>query len=170
MSRVLSFRDIQRVPGLDKYTEVQLLSIERDKEVNEVLEVLGFDINQPILYVPSKHRDLAGKVAVGFRAVGQISGNDEYMNSRLCPLIEKLVWAAKRDPSLAQELFKLIGHSVNLEEEAIEEDGEFLDEEVEPDFDDITEQIQALEELRNVIRGWPYNDQGNLKTPKEYQE
>lgn len=169
MSRVFSFRDLQRVPGLDRLTETELLKVENDDEVNAVLAVMGFDISQPILYIPSQHRDMTGRVAVGFRAVGQINGRSDYMNTRLCPLIERLIYAAQKDPSLARELAKMIGHSVNLDDEAIEEDGLFLDDDVDPDYEIITAQLEALVEIRNSIRGFPYNEQGNLKTPAEYQ-
>lgn len=170
MSRVFSFRDIKRAPKLAHMTEVEILSIQNDYLVNEVLAAVGFDIAQPILYMASKHRDLAGHVAVGFRAVGEIDGFSDYMSSRQVPLIERLIWAAQKDPSLARELSKMIGHSVDFRNDAIEDDGPSLDEDIDPDYQMLTEQIEALHELRDHARGWPFNEQGNLKTPSEYQQ
>lgn len=168
MSRVFSFRDILRVPELSHLNEVDLLNVKNDSLVNEVLAAVGFDITRPILYVPSNHRDLSNHVAVGFRAVGEINGRSEYMNTRMCPLIERLIFAAQKDPSLAKELSKMIGHSVDLSDSAIEEDTDFL-EEVEEEFEVISMQLELLTALRDSIRGNPYNEQGNLKTPAEYQ-
>lgn len=170
MSRVLSFRDLRLIPELSEFTEVEMLSISRDGLMLEALELLGFDTRAPILYVPSKHRDLQGVVAVGFRAIGEINNDAAYRNSRCCPLIERLLWAAKKDPSLARELAKMIGHSVNLDSDAIEEEfPDFPEEDIEPDFEMVVNQLAALTFLRDTLRGSPYNDQGNLKTPSEYQ-
>lgn len=171
MSRVFSFRDLGRAPNLKGLNETELLSPKWDEEVNKVLAAVGFDINAPILYVPSQHRDLAGKVAVGFRAVGEISSDTSYLNSRMCPLIERLIWAAQKDPSLAKELSRMMGHSVNLDnDEALEESLDFPEADVEPDYELIQEQIEVLTFLRDQIRGIPYNEQGNLKTPAEYKQ
>lgn len=169
MSRVFSFRDLRRIPELSQLTEAEMLKPEHDALVNQALAQLGFNINAPILYVPSQHRDFAGKVAVGFRAVGEISSDPAYLNSRICPLIERLIWAAQKDPSLAKELSKMMGHSVNLDDDAAEEAADFPDTDVDPNYEIIQEQITTLTLLRDVLRGSPYNDQGNLKTPAEYQ-
>ncbi len=171
MSRVISFRDLQRVESLAGFTETELLKIENDAKVNAVLAALGFDMNQPILYEPSKHRDMAGSVAVGFRAVGEINGYSEYMDTRMPPLIERLIWASKTDMSLAFELSRMMGHTVNLMDDALEDDVcEIEAEYVEQDYEMVQEQIEALIDLRNHIRGSAYNEYGNLKTPGEYKE
>lgn len=169
MSRVISFRDLQRVPALSKLSETELLKIENDDLVNSALVQLGFDIAQAIYYTPSKHRDLAGDVAVGYRAVGELSGDREYMRSRLCPLIERLIWASQRDPSLAKELNNMMGGGVNLDEDALTDSGEYLDEDIEPDYEIVSAQLRALEDIRDSIRGCAFNEQGNLKTTAEYK-
>jgi hypothetical protein len=169
MSRNFSFRDLRRIPELAKFTEVELLDPSKDELVNQALVQLGFNINAPILYVASQHRDLAGKVEVGFRAVGEISSDPAYLNSRLCPLIERLIWAAQKDPSLARELAKMMGHSVNLDDDATDEANDFPDSDIEPTYEVVQLQIEALTFLRDEIRGSPYNEQGNLKTSAEYQ-
>lgn len=141
-----------------------------DALVNQALVQLGFNINVPILYVPSQHRDLSGAVAVGFRAVGEISSDPAYLNSRLCPMIERLIWAAQKDPSLARELSRMTGHNVTLGEEVTDEANDFPDSDIEPNYEITQMQIEALTFYRDEVRGTPYNDQGNLKTPAEYQE
>lgn len=168
MSRVFSFRDLRRIPELSHLSESELLWPKHDAVVNQALAMLGFNVNAPILYVPSQHRDLSGKVEVGYRAVGEISNDPVYLNSKLCPLIERLIWAAQKDPSLAKELSKMMGHSVNLDEDASEEAADFPDTDIDPDYEIIQQQIEVLTLLRDERRGSPYNDQGNLKTPQEY--
>lgn len=170
MSRVFSFRDLQRIPALKGLTETQLLSIERDDLVNQYLAELGFDITKAILYVPAKHRDLSGKVAVGYRAVGDINQDRKWLNSSMCLPIERLIAASKTDMSLTRELAKLMGSNVDLRDDGVvEEPEDFPDELTEPDADDVAHQILILESIRDQVRGSPYNEQGALKTPQEYQ-
>lgn len=169
MSRIFSFRDLKRIEKFASLREVDMLSIEYDDSINEALGQLGFDTRAPILYVPSLHRDLAGKVEVGYRAVGEINNDPSYLNSKLCPIIERLIWAARKDPSLARELSKMMGHSVNLDDDAAEESKDFPDVDVSENYADIQAQIELLTEIRDSIRGNPYNEFGNLKTPAEYK-
>lgn len=170
MSRVFSFRDLQRIPALSGLTEIQLLAIERDDLVNQYLGQLGFDLRKAVFYVPAKHRDLSGKVGIGFRAVGDIDPHDrEFLNSSLCLPIERLVAASKYDLSLTRELAKLMGSTVELKDDyATEEDDGFPEELIEEDCENVREEILMLENIRDMIRGSPYNDHGALKTPLEY--
>lgn len=172
MSRVFSFRDLQRIPALAGLTEVQLLSVERDDLVNTQLAQLGFDIRKPILYVPAKHRDLTGKVAMGYRAVGDIDPhNREFLNSSVCLPIERLIAASKTDMSLCRELAKLMGSNVDLRDDSMEEEPEdFPDELTETDEEAVYHEILILENIRDQVRGSPYNEHGGLKTPMEYQQ
>lgn len=178
MSRVVSFRDlISTVPSLKGYTEIELLDLGMDSLVNEALDVLGFNVNKAILYVPNKHRDMAGKVGIGYRAVGEINPyNRAYLQSRVCPPIERLIAASQTDMSLCKELAKLMGTTTaDLRDTAImdlslwEESSE-SQEYLEEDYAQVTLEILNLEKIRDEIRGNKYNDHGALKTPEEYAQ
>jgi hypothetical protein len=172
MSRVFSFRDLLRINLFEGLNEIDLLQIKNDDLVNSVLAELGFDITKPILYVPAKHRDLSGKVGVGFRAVGDIDPTDrKFLNSSLCQPIERLIAASKTDMSLCRELAKLTGSTVELRDDgAVDEADDYPDELTEPDEEAVAKQILVYENVRDAIRGTPYNEQGALKTPQEYQQ
>lgn len=171
MSRVFSFRDLLRLNIFAGLNEVSLLQIQNDSLVNCVLADLGFDITKPILYVPAKHRDLSGHVAVGYRAVGDINPHDRtFLNSSLCLPIERLIAASKTDMSLTRELAKLLGSTVELRDDgAVDEADDYPEELTEPDEEQVANEILVLENLRDFVRGSPYNEQGALKTPQEYQ-
>lgn len=169
MSRVFSFRDLLRIPALSGLNEIQLLHPAMDSTVNAYLRELGFDLNHAILYVPAKHRDLSGKVAVGFRAVGEISDNRAFITSPLCTITERLLAAANKDPSLCRELCQLMGNSINLGDgEASSEEVDFPDELIEGDYNAVAGEIRNLENLRDQIRGTPYDEAGALKLPGTY--
>lgn len=169
MSRVFSFRDLLRIPALSELNEIQLLHPAMDTIVNGFLSQLGFDLNQAILYVPAKHRDLQGKVSVGFRAVGEISDDRGFLTSKLCTITERLLAAANQDPSLCRELCQLMGNSINLGDGGDGSESEdYPDEMVEPDYDSISSEIRNLENLRDQIRGTPHDEAGALKLPGTY--
>lgn len=170
MSRSMSFRDLRLIPTLSKYNEIELLHPSLDAVINNCLGQLGFDLNYAVQYIPSKHRDIQGKVAVGFRAVGEISNDRAFINSPLCSLTERLVAAAQKDPSLTRELSQLMGNSINLTgEDSGEEAEEFPIELVESDCDEVAKQILNLETIRDAIRGSAYNEDGSLKLPGTYK-
>lgn len=171
MSRVISFRDLQRIPELSKFSEAEILHPSMDAKVKEYLEALGFDIRKPVLYVPAVHRDLAGNVALGFYAAGEVNNDPNYLRSALCPTIERLVAIARKDLGLAFILSRMMGCGVDLTDEGLEEeDSNLPDEYYEPDADEVSALIQFLTHLRDHIRGTPHNaETGALKTLDEYQ-
>jgi hypothetical protein len=166
MSRVFSFRDLQRIPELSKFREVELLHPSLDPLVNCYLVELGFDPNKPIQYRAAKHRDLSGKVAVGFMAVGEINPYSAFVKSSLCSLSERLIAAWHTDPELARDMATLMGSSLQAESSAIEEDDTFPEELVEPDYDEVVVELLNLENIKYNIRGSPYAEDGSLKLPR----
>lgn len=175
MSRVISFRDLMVCTKLAHIrNEIELLNIENDDVVASILAQVGFDVDYPVLYVPSKHRDMQNKVSVGFMAVGDISLNRSFVNSYLCSTTERMIAACYTDPSLMRELNRLTGNRVNykalLADEGEGDLEELPEDMLEPDRDIISAQIKQLTELRDSIRGGIYNEAGDLKTFAEYKQ
>lgn len=172
MSRVFSFRDLQRLDEFKGMSEITMLGVDNDETIGKYLAALGFDLTKPVLYVPAKHRDLSGKVAVGFRAVGDIDPyNRSYIRSSMCDTVERLIAASKYDMSLTKELCKLMGSTVEINDDmATEDDDGFPEELIEEDFKANAAEISNLEAIRDIIRGSPYNEAGALKTFAEYRD
>jgi hypothetical protein len=171
--RVFSFRDLKIIPQLSHMTERDMLKLENDEVILPILEELGFDIRYPILYVPSKHRDLQGKVGVGYRACGTITTNREFLNSHLCEPIDRVIATAQYDMSLTEQLSQLMGtSSIDFSQSVSSmdygEDNVLADDDVEPDYEEIELQLRMLEMIRDEIRGNPYREDGALKTPEDY--
>lgn len=174
MSRVISFRDLMVCSQLSHIkNEVELLSIANDDLVSSILDKIGFDVDYPILYVPSKHRDMQNKVAVGFMVVGEISLNRSFVNSFLCSATERMIAACYTDPTLTKELSRLSGNRVNYQamlQDGVEGEGDELPEDMlEPDRHVVAAQIAQLIEIRDAIRGNYYNEAGDIKTFAEYK-
>lgn len=166
MSRVMSFRDLQLIPELGQYNEIELLHPSMDEVMKNYLGQLGFDTDFGVLYVPNKHRDMQGKVAVGFRAVGEISINRSFVNSSLCSVDERIIAAGVTDMSLAIEMSKMMGNSVAfmaIDAAVYEDDDEFPPELIEPDYLEVLAELEMLVAIRDTIRGSFMDEYGNVK-------
>ena len=113
--KTCSFRDVLKASWLTQYNEIDLLSIDRDEDVNRVLTELGFDCEYPLNYFPAKHRDLSGKIAVGFMVSGEVQCNRKHLTSVFADLTDILISSAYIDPSLTRELADLSGLSRNYD-------------------------------------------------------
>lgn len=173
MSKTLSFRDLQVCSFFKDMNEIQMLSLENDKAMEFALQHVGFDTDYPVTYEPSNHRCMRGKVALGFRAVGEINMNKSYIESPLCTLTERMIAAAYVDPSLTRELSSLMGMRVNfrsLLENGTDSSSEDLpDDMLEPNREFVGKQIDDLITLRDTIRGSLLNERGEAKTFAEYK-
>lgn len=173
MSRVMSFRDLLLIEGLSKYRELDLLHPSMDDKVKFYLDQLGFNIDAPVEYIPNKHRDIRGVVAVGFRAVGTIATGHPFLRSRLATIEDRIMATYFSDPSLAIELSQMLGRGISFSDDDLlpaDDEEEFPPELIEPDYEEVAAELKRLEELRDNIRGPMYNIAGSPKTYKEYAE
>jgi hypothetical protein len=174
MSRVLGFRDLQLITELANLTELEMLHPSNDKLMESYLGKLGFDTDYAIQYVPNNYRDMRDKVGVGFRAIGELQINRAFINSYLCSTMERVAATSYHDRSLTVELANLMGGALDFKsfsEGGVEEDeGQFFQELLDPDWKMIANQIKVLTDLRDKIRGPSTNASGNPKTFEEYKE
>lgn len=170
MSRVISFRDLRLIPELSQFNEVELLHPVNDARMAKYLEVLGFNTDAPVEYVPNNHRDMQGNVGVGFRAVGTINTASEFLTTRMASMEDRLMATFFKDPSLARELAQMLNTGVNFNDDHLvfDDEDEAEEEYIEPDYEEVSAELKALEELRDSIRGSMYNEAGAQKTYAEY--
>ena len=174
MSRIFSLSDLQLIPELRGMSEFDMIHPKNDSLINKYLAQLGFNTNMPILYVPNKHRNMQNKVVVGYRAVGEITQDREFLNSRFCSPIERVIAASRMDISLTRELSKLMGtSSIDFSNSALNSplddyETQGSSEYIESDAEEVASQISVLESIRDSVRGSPYNEYGNLKHTSEY--
>jgi hypothetical protein len=162
------------VSWLSKYTEKDLLSINRDEEVNRALAVIGYDLDEPILYAPALHRDMTGHTEIGYLIYGSTQINRSWIDSPFASLTERLEAVCYRDVSLFQELAKLGcavreygGEKVSTDDFGYEPE-DLPPDQLEPDWKESGAEIEKLVAARDEIRGTCYSESGALKTPSEY--
>jgi hypothetical protein len=154
----ISFRDMQLAKELEGLNEVQMLHPDNDELMKYVLSQCGIDTDYDIEYIPSLHRDMQGKVAVGFQAVGELNINRNVLNSVVCDVTDKLVAAGMQDPSLARELAGMMCSKadyrhLNEDIEDIASYDDYDEQEYEDDYVWTSSQIKQLEMIRDQIRG-----------------
>lgn len=179
--RATSLRDIMLADSLSHIkSEVMLISPENDVAVAAVLEQIGYDISQEWEYVPSKHRCMSNKVAVGFMVVGEYSRDPKYRH--FLDTTDRVIVAGMGDASLAREMQTLMGRKNTYKGDEKWDDGArakandpryFSDEEllemgytagedendplegeyIESDWEVNLRAIKQLEEIRIQIRG-----------------
>lgn len=106
--RTISFRDLLVAEELSHIpNEIALLDPSNDGLVKHVLEYMGFDTKQDVIYEASKHRDMKGVVAVGFMAVGEYSRKKEHRH--FLDSNDRIILAGQVDASLGKELAEMAG-------------------------------------------------------------
>lgn len=179
MSLSISFTDLELITALQHMSETAMLSIENDEAISNQLYTIGFDTSKPVCYLPGQHRNLQGKIVIGFRAVGEVRRDREFKNSFMASMVDRLTIVAYEDVSLMKQLAELTVKSRNFLAYGGDEHYEaqkndttwFPSDQLEPDWKEVSEQIRELEMLRDRIRG-PMNSEesGGLKSMKEYME
>lgn len=175
--RNVSLRDLKLADTLSHLNEIEMIHPENDALVHEVLRQIGFDTRQGIEYIPSYHRDMTGKAAVGFQAVGEYKVDPKY--NKFIDITDRVVVAGMTDINLAKDMAELMGKRYNYNNQDYE-DGKgkkrsndpryYSDEELlemgytEPEEEDVCDvvednceaiesQIKALEEIKVMLRG-----------------
>ncbi len=181
--RNTSLRDLKLADTIAHMSELDMIHPNNDKVIKAVLETIGYDVKQKIDFIPSYHRDMQGKAAVGFQVLGEYNLDPKY--DKFVDTIDRVVKAGYTDPHLARDMAELMGKRFsyknedeidvksNLEddpryyteaekkamgftgfdEDSSEED--FLSEHggAERDCDMISSQIAALQALKVAVRG-----------------
>lgn len=158
MNKGLSFRDILTLPQMSKYREMELICPEMDSVMKPVVHSLGIDTKRPVQYVANLHRDAFNTIAVGFRVVGEIRTDKEYLKSGMCDIAERIIIAGKNDISLASELSELMNRTIDfktlIDESSIDDvNDDFPTDQMEPDYLANLEMINQLNALLHDIRG-----------------
>jgi hypothetical protein len=106
-----------------------------------------------------------------FRLVGEVRKDSDFRKSPAYTVEMQMLSSLRQDVSLTRELCSLSGTSFDYSkmlEEDKENDRENIDSN-EEDFDENTKLIAMMTALLIEARGNPYNEYGNFKTQKEWQ-
>lgn len=160
--KTISVTDLKRIPELAHLRMIDFINPANDALIAPYLKVLGFDLDYPIEYIPSKHRNMAGEAVIAYRIVGDVEVNESFLSSSLATIEDRIIAAGYRDQSLAREMSSALSSSRDYDSGEVEA---FVPE---PDEAYILEQIKMLEDLLEQVRPNMRKEDGSLKTLKEY--
>lgn len=176
--RQISMRDLKLADSLSHMSELEMLSPENEAALKEVLAEIGFNVQQPINFIPCLHRDMKQHAAVGFLVTGEYNVDRKY--NKFIDTTDRVVIVGMQDPSLAKDMLEIMGKKFSYKNEdetenktrendaryytpeqlaelgytGMEQDDEDYSEgAVDSDYDMITSQIMALEAIKKSLRG-----------------
>lgn len=163
MEKTISVTDLKLIPELSHLRMLDFIDPKNDLLIAPYLRVLGFDLDYPIEYIPSQHRNLQGQKVIAYQIAGCVECNENFLSSSLATVEDRIIAAGYRDQGLARDMASSLSSSRDYVGEGDTE--AFVSE---PDEADVTEQIQILQNLVDQVRPNMYKEGGSLKTLAEY--
>lgn len=108
-----SFDDVRTLEPFCKLTEIDLLHPSSDRLVCPYLHLFGCDLDYPIEITATLHRTVYGKKHLGYRWNGSLRHDNEWINSKLCTMMDRLSVLSFYDASFVMELMQLSGSRVS---------------------------------------------------------
>ena len=169
----LSLNDIKQLAMFRGIPELELIQKKYDKAILEQAFTIGMDVDDGYAYSYHLHRPLSSKVTVmGFVLKGSYRKDPEFRHSAAYTPEAQILSSLRSDVSLTRELCSLSGTSFDYSK-MMEEDSENARENidsVEEEYDTNLNLIEIMNMYLLDTRGSPYNDWGNFKTYKEWNE
>jgi hypothetical protein len=158
--KTISITDLQLIDDLKHLRQMDFIDPANANIIAPFLKIIGFDLDYPVQFVPSQHRNMQGKVVIGFQLVGEVECNDSFLKSSLATVEDRIIAASYSDLSLAR---KLQGGLITGRMYGEDVQEAFPPELVNPDEKEIRSQIEQLEAILLEIRGNPHKNDGSLK-------
>jgi hypothetical protein len=166
--KVISVTDLQLVPELSHLRQMDFIDPANTELLRPVLKTLGFDLEYPVQFIPSQHRNLQGKVVISYQIVGDVEINESFLSSEWATAEDRMIAAGYRDVGLAADLAASMTIGRDYEGES---KGEALaPDQLNPDADIISAQIKVLEDALLLVRGDPFKEDGSRSTLCEHKK
>jgi hypothetical protein len=168
----LSVSDILRVDEFKELNELELIQIKNDERVLNQARTAGLDVTSGYHYFAAKHKNLRGKVVVGYVLSGDLRSDKSFRDSIACTPELLTLCHLSKDVSLHQEMQKLSGGSFAYGKTAEDDADNDRESEslYEPDYKEVENQINLLNKIAYDIRGTYTGANGGVKSFYEWQE
>lgn len=166
----ISVTDLMLIPELAHLRTFDFIDAANTELIAPFLRIIGFDLDYPVQFVASQHRNLQGQVVVSYQLVGEVECNEAFLKSEWATSEDRMIAAGYRDIGLAQELANAMTLGMNYG--SSDADGEPVDgfptDLTCPDEAVIAAQIKQLNDILLTVRGNPYKQNGSLATLFEH--
>ncbi len=155
----ISVTDLKLIPELSHLRMLDFINPDNDALVAPFLKVLGFDLEYPIEFVASQHRNMQGKVVIAYMIVGDVECNAAFLNSVWATHEDRMIVAGYSDLGLAEDLGM---GSTSCRDYGTDSEG-FAPDQSNPNEGEILKQIVVLQNLLLDARGNPFKQDGSRK-------
>lgn len=157
----ISVTDLVLIPELSHLRTLDFIDPKNAELIAPWLKLVGIDLDYPVQFIASQHRNLQGKVVISYQIVGEIEQNESFLRSPFATAEDRLIAAGYRDLSLAQEMANSMTVSMRYGDEEANNEG-FPADQANPDEQDILTQIKQLNDMLDIVRGSQHKSDGNL--------
>lgn len=162
--KTYSVTDLQLIPELSHLRMIDFINPVHTALISPFLRVLGYDLDFPITFVPSQHRNMQGKVVIAYMVVGDVECNASFLGSVWATTEDRVVAAGYKDLGAAETIASAMTQSREYDSGAVEG---FPPDMSNPDEASITMQIKVLADLLLAVRGNPFKNDGSRRTLDE---
>lgn len=170
MNKVISCSDLLLADSFKGWTQFDLVDLRNINAVNAVLSELGFDTNKPIFVYAANHRNMQGRVQVGYLFVGNLLPTRENINGAYATIHDTYAAYSETDEDFYKEIMALSTCSPSYSVDAALDDKipERVDQEQRVEEQRILSEIKQLEEILKLARGDQRKDDGTIKCAEDY--
>lgn len=161
--KVFSVTDLMLIPELSHFRQIDFIKPENTEKLLPFLKILGYDVLYPIVFRPSKHRNLQNQVVISYQIIGDIELNSSFQDSVWCTAEDKIIARGYTDLTVSEDMAAIMTACRSYGDTGSHDDG-FPVDQCEPDEKEVLAQIKQLEELLLQIRGNPYRKDGSIAT------
>ena len=158
MSKSIAFKDVIKCLnylGHQGINEINLLHPSMDEIVKPILHELGMDKDKGFYVAANKLRTMDNEVVIGYRYVGTIRSDREWINSKACDAIDVVAISSFSDLSLTEQLSELLGKSLTLTDDmymAMDEDDSIAGH-ISETYEEDSKLIRELNNICKAVRG-----------------
>lgn len=172
----ISVTDLQLIPELSHLRMFDFIHPDNSEKIAPFLKEMGFDLDYPVVFEASQHRNLQGKVVIAYTIYGEIECNDSFRKGAWCSLEDRAILAGYQDLSHAEEMGKLQSRVPNYYTGGADKIDDATGllwlpaNQLNEDEQGILDQIKILEQVLLEVRGNPFKRDGSRKLLTEGDE
>ncbi len=163
--KTFSVTDLKLIPELSHLRMLDFIDPKNDKLIAPYLRIVGFDLDYPVQYIPSKHRNLQGQEIIAYQIVGEVECNESFLNGPWATTEDRIIAAGYRDIGKAEDMAQALTSARDYDSGVVEG---FPPDLANPDEAEILMQIKVLEDLLLNVRGSPFKQDGSRFTLAEW--
>lgn len=161
----ISATDLILFPELSHLRMLDVIDPKNTELISPFLKRIGIDLDYPVQFVPSQHRNMQGKTVIAYMVVGELECNSSFLNSEWATVEDRIIAAGYHDLGKAQDMAQALVSARDYESGV--QDG-FPPDLANPDEDEILMQIKVLADLLLSVRGTPFKQDGSRFTLSEH--